>query len=129
MAEDLGVETTGMHSAVSIPALFSGIVIVVLGTLAHRVGRVRGVQWGFVPSAAGSLLVGLAPSGGLGGTFLMLGRILQELSGAFIMSASLALVKAYWEGAARQRAISLGSIGSGGGPGFAALCGGLRARR
>jgi DHA2 family multidrug resistance protein-like MFS transporter len=55
----------------------------------------------------------------------MLGRILQGLSGAFIMSASLALVKAYWDGAARQRAISLWSIGSWGGAGFAALFGGV----
>lgn len=128
MADDLGVETTVMNIAVSITALFSGIFIVVMGSLADRFGRVRVVQWGFVLSIAGSLLVGLAPSGGLGGTFLMLGRILQGLSGAFIMSASLALVKAYWEGAARQRAISLWSIGSWGGSGFAALFGGLMAQ-
>jgi MFS transporter, DHA2 family, multidrug resistance protein len=57
----------------------------------------------------------------------MFGRILQGLSGAFIMSASLALVKAYWEGSARQRAVSLWSIGSWGGSGFAALFGGLMA--
>src|SRR6185503_13744349 len=43
------------------------------------------------------------------------------------MSASLALVKAYWEGAARQRAVSLWSMGSWGGAGFAALFGGLMA--
>src|SRR6476660_1678132 len=57
----------------------------------------------------------------------MFGRILQGLSGAFIMAASLALVKAYWEGAPRQRAVSLWSIGSWGGAGFAALFGGLMA--
>lgn len=41
------------------------------------------------------------------------------------MPASLALVKAYWEGADRQRAVSMWSIGSWGGSGFAALFGGL----
>lgn len=76
-------------------------------------------------SIAGSLLVGLAPKGGLGTVFLMLGRILQGLSAAAIMSSSLALVQVYWEGAARQRAISLWSMGSWGGSGFAALFGGL----
>ncbi|HKY99037.1 MAG TPA: MFS transporter, partial [Gemmatimonadaceae bacterium] len=40
----------------------------------------------------------------------------------------LALIKAYWEGAARQRAVSLWSIGSWGGSGFAALFGGLMAQ-
>jgi len=127
MAEDLGVGTSVMNIAVSITALFSGIFIVVIGSLADRFGRVKVVQIGFVLSILGSLLVGLAPSGRLASVFLMLGRILQGLSGAFIMAASLALVKAYWEGAPRQRAVSLWSIGSWGGSGFAALFGGLMA--
>jgi hypothetical protein len=55
----------------------------------------------------------------------MLGRICQGLSGAFIMPASLALIKTYWDGAGRQRAVSLWSMGSWGGSGFAALFGGL----
>jgi DHA2 family multidrug resistance protein-like MFS transporter len=127
MAQDLGIETSVMNIAVSITALFSGIFIVVIGGLADRLGRVKVVQIGFVLSIIGSLLVGLAPSGSLASTFLMLGRILQGLSGAFIMPASLALVKAYWDGAERQRAVSLWSMGSWGGSGFAALVGGLMA--
>jgi DHA2 family multidrug resistance protein-like MFS transporter len=127
MAADLHVEQSLMNIAVSITALFSGIFIVVIGGLADRVGRVRMLVIGFCFSIAGSLLVGLAPSGPLGGTFLMLGRICQGLSGAFVMPSSLALVKAYWDGAERQRAISLWSMGSWGGSGFAALFGGLMA--
>lgn len=127
MAEDLGIETSIMNIAVSITALFSGIFIVVIGGLADRLGRVRMVLIGFVLSILGSLLVGFAPTGGLAETFLMGGRILQGLSGAFIMPASLALVKTYWEGESRQRAISLWSMGSWGGSGFAALFGGLMA--
>ena len=125
MADDLAIETSVMNIAVSITALFSGIFIVVIGSLADRFGRVKMVQIGFVLSIIGSLLVGLAPRGNMASVFLMVGRILQGLSGAFIMSASLALVKAYWDGAARQRAISLWSMGSWGGAGFAALFGGL----
>jgi len=116
-----------MNIAVSITALFSGIFIVVIGSLADRFGRVKMVRIGFVLSIIGSLFVGLAPSGSLASVFLMAGRILQGLSGAFIMSASLALIKAYWDGAARQRAVSLWSMGSWGGSGFAALFGGLMA--
>ena len=66
MAADLGIETSVMNIAVSITALFSGIFIVVMGGLADRVGRVKIVQWGFVLSIVGSLLVGFAPSGRLG---------------------------------------------------------------
>lgn len=127
MAADLGIEMNVMNIAVSITALFSGIFIVVLGGLADRVGRVKVVQVGFVFSVVGSLLVGLAPSGPLASISLMVGRIFQGLSGACVMPASLALVKAYWEGAGRQRAVSLWSMGSWGGAGFAALFGGLMA--
>src|SRR6188768_472785 len=127
MAADLGVATNVMNIAVSITALFSGIFIVVVGGLADRVGRVKILNWGFVLGIIGSLLVGLAPKGALAVPLLMLGRIGQGLSAAFIMPASLALIKTYWDGAARQRAVSLWSMGSWGGSGFAALFGGLMA--
>ncbi len=110
-----------MNIAVSITALFSGIFIVVMGGLADRLGRVRVLNWGFYaqhrrldPGRAWPRRAALAS------TFLMLGRILQGLSAAAVMSASLALVQVYWEGPARQRAISLWSMGSWGGSGFAA---------
>ena len=127
MAADLGLQPSVMNIAVSITALFSGIFIVVMGGLADRVGRVKIVQAGFILNIVGSLLVGLAPRGALASILLMLGRICEGLSAACIMPASLALVKAYWDGPARQRAVSLWSIGSWGGSGFAALFGGLMA--
>ena len=125
MAADVGIEMSVMNFAVSITALFSAIFIVVMGGLADRIGRVKIVQAGFVFGIVGSLLVGLAPAGALASPSVMLGRISQGLSAACIMPASLALVKAYWDGAGRQRAISLWSMGSWGGSGFAALFGGL----
>jgi len=125
MAEELGVETSVMNIAVSITALFSGIFIVVVGGLADRIGRVKVLMWGYVLSIVGSILVGSAPPGALAVPLLMMGRICQGLSGAFIMPASLALIKTYWDGAGRQRAVSLWSMGSWGGSGFAALFGGL----
>ncbi|UFK98286.1 MFS transporter [Kaistella faecalis] len=125
MAKDLGMEQNMMNIAVSITSLFSGIFIVVLGGLADRIGRVKMIQIGFIFSIIGSALVAVTPSGALATPVLMTGRIFQGLSGAALMPASLALVKAYWDGAARQRAVSLWSIGSWGGSGFCALFGGL----
>ena len=125
MAAELGVETSVMNIAVSITALFSGIFIVVVGGLADRIGRVKILMWGFILGIAGSILVGIAPPGPLAVPLLMLGRVCQGLSGAFIMPASLALIKTYWDDAGRQRAVSLWSMGSWGGSGFAALFGGL----
>ena len=128
MGKDLGVDANAMNTAVSITSLFSGIFIVVMGGLADRVGRIKIVNIGFYLSILGSLLVGFAPSGTLASAFLLTGRALQGLSGACIMPASLALVKTYWTGAARQRAVSLWSIGSWGGSGLCSLFGGLVAQ-
>lgn len=128
MAKDLQIDTAMMNIAVSITSLFSGIFIVVAGGLADRVGRLKIIRIGFVFSIIGSLLVGLTPAGAMASFVLIAGRIFQGLSGACIMPASLALLKAYWEGAGRQRAISLWSIGSWGGSGFCALFGGVMAQ-
>ncbi|HYK75834.1 MAG TPA: MFS transporter [Daejeonella sp.] len=128
MANDLRMETSMMNIAVSITSLFSGIFIVVMGGLADRVGRVKIIKIGFIFSIIGSLLVAITPAGAMASSVLITGRIFQGLSGACIMPASLALVKAYWDGAARQRAISLWSMGSWGGAGFCALFGGLMAQ-
>src|SRR5688500_6043782 len=128
MQRDLGIESNTMNNAVAITALFSGIFIVVMGGLADRFGRMRIMTLGFGLSIVGALLVGLAPSGSLATPLLMLGRAIQGLSAACIMPSSLALVKAYWDGPARQRAVSLWSIGSWGGSGLGSLFGGLGAQ-
>jgi len=125
MQKDLGLDASMMNIAVAITALFSGIFIVVFGGLADRLGRVKVVQVGFFLNMTGSLLIGLAPTNDLASTFLLIGRALQGLSAACIMPASLALVKTYWDGAARQRAVSLWSIGSWGGSGVCSLFGGF----
>lgn len=128
MSEELQMNTSMMNIAVSITALFSGIFIVVFGGIADRFGRVKVIKIGFVFSIFGSLLVGTTPIGPLATPVLIAGRILQGLSGACIMPASLALVKTYWDGTGRQRAVSLWSMGSWGGSGFCALFGGLMAQ-
>lgn len=125
MGKDLGLDASMMNIAVALTALFSGIFIVVMGGVADRVGRVKIVRVGFYLSILGSLLVGIAPAGALAAPSLLAGRALQGLSGACIMPASLALVKTYWTGAPRQRAVSLWSIGSWGGSGLCSLFGGL----
>jgi MFS transporter, DHA2 family, multidrug resistance protein len=128
MAKELRMDTALMNIAVSITSLFSGILIVVAGGLADRVGRLKIIRIGFVCSIVGSLLVAFTPAGSMAALVLIAGRIFQGLSGACIMPASLALLKAYWEGESRQRAISLWSMGSWGGSGFCALFGGLMAQ-
>ncbi len=125
MQRDLGMDSNTMNIAVSITSLFSGIFIVVMGGLADRIGRLKITRIGFFFSIAGSLLVAITPAGDLAAPVMLFGRALQGLSAACIMPASLALVKAYWDGAGRQRAVSMWSIGSWGGSGLCSLAGGL----
>jgi len=128
MQRDLRMDAGTMNIAVAVTSLFSGIFIVVMGGLADRVGRLKITRVGFLLSIAGSLLVAITPRGGLAAPVMLTGRALQGLSAACIMPASLALVKAYWDGAERQRAVSMWSIGSWGGSGLCSLVGGLMAQ-
>lgn len=123
MRADLRISESVNNIAVSITALFSGIFIVVAGSLADRLGRVRLTNAGLGLSIVGSLLIAISPSGTF--VFLMAGRIIQGLSAACIMPATLALIKAYFADKERQRALSFWSIGSWGGSGVCSLFGGL----
>ena len=125
MQRELGLDAGTMNVAVALTSLFSGIFVVVMGGLADRVGRVRITRVGFFLSIAGSLLVAVTPTGELARPVLLAGRALQGLAAACILPASLALVKAGWDGAGRQRAISMWSIGTWGGAGLCSLVGGL----
>ncbi len=123
MSADLQISDSLNNIAVSITALFSGIFIVIAGGLADRIGRVKMTNIGLLLSIAGSLLIVISPSGTA--VFLLAGRILQGLSAACIMPSTLALMQAYFDGKARQRALSFWSIGSWGGSGLCSLFGGL----
>jgi DHA2 family multidrug resistance protein-like MFS transporter len=123
MRDELRIGESLINIAVSITALFSGIFVVVAGSLADRLGRVKLTYVGLALGILGSLLIALSPPGTVG--FLMTGRIIQGLSAACIMPATLALMKAYFDGKERQRALSFWSIGSWGGSGVSALFGGL----
>ncbi len=118
------VNLNQMNLAVSITALFSGLFIVFAGGLADRIGRVKIAITGNVFGIVGSILIIFAKAG-LALPLLLSGRAIQGLSAACIMPATMALVKTYWEGEARQRAVSMWSIGSWGGSGVAALFGGF----
>jgi DHA2 family multidrug resistance protein-like MFS transporter len=123
MRDELHISDSLTNIAVSITALFSGIFIVVAGGLADRLGRVKLTYIGLALAVLGSLLIALSPAGTV--VFLMTGRVIQGLSAACIMPSTLALMKAYFVGKERQRALSFWSIGSWGGSGLSALFGGL----
>src|SRR3954470_13451683 len=118
--EDLGISLGTLNIAISLSALFSGMFIVAAGGLADKIGRKKMTYIGLILSVIGSICLVLAQ----GSVLLIIGRVIQGLSAACIMPATIALMKAYFEGAERQRALSFWSIGSWGGSGVASFAGG-----
>jgi len=127
ISEDLGMSTTVANLAVSVTSLMSGCFIVVFGGLADRLGREKVMNVGIWLSIIGSALIVLPFEGAAASATMLAGRIVQGLSAACIMPSTMALVKTYYEGKDRQRALSYWSIGSWGGSGFCSLFGGLMA--
>jgi MFS transporter, DHA2 family, multidrug resistance protein len=125
----LGLAPTVANLAVSVTALMSGLFIVAFGGLADRIGRGLVMKIGIWLSIAGSVLIVLTPAGhgGLTAVMILAGRVVQGLSAACVMPSTMALIKTFYEGKARQRALSFWSIGSWGGSGFCSLFGGLMA--
>lgn len=126
MAADMQVSLELMNIAIATSAMFSGMFIVVAGGLADRIGRVKIANIGNIFGIIGSLLIAFAFAPAAG-PMLLVGRALQGLCAGFIMPSTMALLKTYWEGKARQRAVSMWSMGSWGGSGLAALFGGAMA--
>ncbi|USK71287.1 MFS transporter [Peribacillus asahii] len=118
--KDLGISLGTLNIAISLTALFSGMFIVAAGGLADKIGRKKMTYIGLILSVIGSLCLVLAQ----GAVLLIIGRVIQGISAACIMPATIALMKAYFEGAERQRALSFWSIGSWGGSGVASFAGG-----
>lgn len=117
---DLDISLGTLNIAISLTALFSGIFVVAAGGLADKVGRKKMTYLGLWLSVIGSLCLVFAQ----GAVLLIIGRVIQGLSAACIMPATIALMKAYFKGAERQRALSYWSIGSWGGSGVCSLAGG-----
>ncbi|MFK3490963.1 MFS transporter [Staphylococcus aureus] len=112
-----------INIAVSLSALFAGLFIVGAGDVADKLGRVKITYVGLILNVIGSLLIIITPLP----AFLIIGRIIQGLSAACIMPATLAIINEYYIGTRRQRALSYWSIGSWGGSGICTLFGGFMA--
>ena len=118
---DMGISLGVLNTAISLTGLFSGMFVVAAGGISDRIGRKKITMLGLILNIVGSLCVLLAQ----GTVLLIIGRIIQGISAACIMPATIALVKTYFEGPDRQRALSYWSFGSWGGGGITSFAGGL----
>lgn len=121
MERDMNVSLGTLNIATSLTSLFSGLFIVVGGGIADRSGRKKMTMIGLILSIVGSTMIILTNSS----TILILGRAVQGISAAFIMPATIGLIKTAFDKENRQRALSYWSFGSWGGGGVATLAGGF----
>ena len=118
---DMGISLGLLNTAISLTGLFSGMFVVAAGGISDRIGRKKITTIGLVLNIIGSLCLIFAQETVL----LIIGRVIQGFSAACIMPATIALVKTYFDGADRQRALSYWSFGSWGGGGICSFAGGL----
>jgi DHA2 family multidrug resistance protein-like MFS transporter len=119
--QDMGMSFGLLNTAISLTGLFSGMFIVVAGGISDRIGHKKIATIGLLLNIIGSLCLVFSQ----GAVLLIIGRAIQGFSAACIMPATIALVKAYFDGADRQRALSYWSFGSWGGGGICSFAGGL----
>jgi EmrB/QacA subfamily drug resistance transporter len=96
-----GATTFDAQWVIEAYTLVLGSLMLLSGALGDRYGRKRLFVMGVVVFAIGSVLCGLAPSM----PALIAARVLQGAGGTMLAPASLALIGASFEGAARGRAI------------------------
>lgn len=118
--KDLAMPDTSLNAVIGLGSLFSGCFIILMGGLADKFGRVKFTYIGFALNILACIVLYFSTDAFSFG----LGRVLQGLSAACIMPATMSIIKNYYHGAARQRAFSFWSIGSFGGSGLSSLVGG-----
>lgn len=121
IGKELGVNVPDLALPMSLAGLVSGICIMPAGGLADRAGRLLMTRIGLAAGLAGMLMCGLANSV----EWLIAGRFMQGLAAGFIMPATLALVKVYYNDEDRPKAISYWSMSSFGSASVSSLFGGL----
>ncbi|WP_394274386.1 MFS transporter [Staphylococcus hyicus] len=119
--KELGANFGLINVAVSLTSLFSGMFVVGAGGIADKYGPVKMTYVGLLLSVIGSLIIVVSPHIWP----MIIGRGIQGLSAAFVMPATLSIIKGYYHGRHRQAALSYWSIGSWGGGGVASFFGGL----
>jgi EmrB/QacA subfamily drug resistance transporter len=121
LSADLGLGRQPLTWVVSGYTLAFGGLLLLGGRAADVFGARRLVVVGLLLFTGASLLAGLAPTGWV----LLVGRVLQGLSAAFLSPSALSLVVTIFDGAERDRALGIWSALGGGGAALGVLLGGL----
>ncbi|WP_082109862.1 MFS transporter [Demequina phytophila] len=101
IADDLGGGIALMQWVTDAYLITLGALILVAGSLSDTFGRLRVLTVGLIGFGAMSLVIALAPTGGV----LIGARFAQGVAGALLVPSSLALIMSAFRGAAQAKAI------------------------
>lgn len=122
IAEDLDTTSVQLLWIVDIYPLVVAPLLVASGTLGDRFGRKRLLVWGLVAFGAASALAAFAPNAGV----LIAARALQGLGGAFILPATMAIIRdVFRDREERVKAVGIWSAVLAGGAAVGPLVGGF----
>lgn len=122
LTRDLAPSATEVLWIGDIYALALAGLLIVMGSLADRIGRKKLLLIGSAAFGAASLLAAFAPSAGL----LVLARLLLGVAAATLMPSTLSLIRnIFTVPAQRTRAIAIWSAAAGSGAAVGPLVGGL----
>ncbi|WP_370736930.1 MULTISPECIES: MFS transporter [Staphylococcus] len=114
--------TSGIiNLSVSITSFATGIFMVGAGDVSDKIGRLKMTYLGIILSIIASLLIIISDITAL----LIIGRIIQGISAAILLPATVGVLKDQFEGKDLRKAISYLMIGTVGGVGIASLVGGF----
>src|SRR5699024_10454700 len=112
-----------VNMSVSLTSFVTGVLMVVAGNISDKFGDVKLTRSAVVLSSVGALMMFV--SGNV--VMLLVGRIVQGLSAAIIMPATISIVNDFFDGDDRQKALSFWSIGAFGGTGLSSFFAGALA--
>src|SRR3954462_2816709 len=116
----LGASFSSLQWVVDAYSLTLAAFLLTAGSLADRLGRRRGVAFGFAIFTIASFLCGISPNA----TLLNLARGLQGIGGAAMFATSLALIAQEFQGRERGTAIGAWGATTGGADAVGPLIGG-----
>ena len=110
-----------INLSVSITSFATGIFMVGAGDVSDKIGRLKMTYLGIILSIIASLLIIISDITAL----LIIGRVIQGISAAILLPATVGVLKDQFEGKDLRKAISYLMIGTVGGVGIASLVGGF----
>ncbi|MGJ5713010.1 MFS transporter [Staphylococcus auricularis] len=118
--QTFNISDSTLNLAISLVSFTTGLLMVLAGDVADRIGNLKLVIIGLLLNIIGCILLIVTPLT----AFLLIGRVFQGLSAAILLPATVGLLSTQFEEENLRKALSYLMIVTVGGVGFASVVGG-----